>query len=99
MKVRQGFVSNSSTSSFLIYGACVSKHDFPNEQAFEDLRNDNIDGLVCHNIEGTCYAGRSWSAVRDDQTGLQFKQEVAARLAEVLGKPIECTTISEAWYN
>jgi len=28
MKVRQGFVSNSSTTSFVIVGACIDSEDF-----------------------------------------------------------------------
>lgn len=40
MKLRMGFVSNSSSSSFLIYGFCINK-----EEIREDLKNGKLPEL------------------------------------------------------
>jgi hypothetical protein len=164
MKVRNGFVSNSSSSSFCIYGFEASmpeadeaidilkkiKKDNPDffnsminkkideykelckienyynsnlamyelianiddeeilsddetKNKLEDFLSDDADdfysllGLSYHNMDYSCYAGRDWSSVRDDETGLQFKQSVEA-IAKYLTKS-KCSTIEEAWYD
>jgi hypothetical protein len=92
MKIRQGFVSNSSSSSFLIYGVCVGGNC--------DLRNR------CDKLKLTCkqpiytddmYIGRSWSEVKDDETGEQFKKRVEKELTEFFGKETKCETLEAAW--
>ena len=164
MKVRNGFVSNSSSSSFCIYGfeasmpeadeaidilkkikkdnpdffnKCVNKKiaeykerckrndyyksdlamyelianiddesifsDDETKNKLEDFLSDDAEnfysllGLSYHAMDYDCYAGRDWSSVRDDETGLQFKQSVEA-IAKYLTKS-KCSTIEEAWYN
>jgi len=161
MKIRNGFVSNSSSSSFCIYGVeagvpdvdeakdilkkfkkehpdlfnqCVnrkieeckkndySKHylskryelilniddevifsDIENKCKLEDLFADDAEtfyglfGLSYHSTDYSGYVGREWSSVRDDETGLEFKQSV-----EVIAKYLtssKCNTIEMAWYN
>ncbi len=164
MKVRNGFVSNSSSSSFCIYGfeasmpeadeaidilkkikkdnpvffnKCVNekvakykelckKNDYyksdlamyelianiDDESIFsddqtknrlEDFLSDDAEdfyslfGLSYHAMDYCSYVGRDWSSVRDDETGLQFKQSVEA-IAKYLTKS-KCSTIEEAWYD
>ena len=36
---------------------------------------------------------------KDDQTGLQFKQEIEEQLKKVFGEDIKCNTYSEAWHD
>jgi len=43
MKVRNGFVSNSSTSSFLIYGICFESEDEFREALNMEVENDDDD--------------------------------------------------------
>jgi len=111
MKTRNGFVSNSSTSSFLIYGIVISddgaelglteeeKADL-SECFYTKIKQDKLD-LETHTPEycGT-YVGRSWAGIRDDQTGAQFKEEVRNELIKLLGKhDIKCETHEHAWRN
>ncbi len=164
MKIRNGFVSNSSSSSFCIYGfeagqpeadeaidilkkikkdnpdffnSMINKKiaeykelskrydyyksdlamyelisniddesifaDDETKKKLEDFLSDDPEdfysllGLSYHNMDCSCYAGRDWSSVRDDETGLEFKQSVEA-IAKYLTKS-QCRTIEEAWYD
>ena len=108
MKIRNGFVSNSSSSSFLIYGAELSKY---RDKLLEKLQVDeNYD--LCDKLENefelfassgadgdSLYVGRTWSSVADNETGLEFKGDVQRKLNDLIGEEIECHTCSEAWYN
>ena len=99
MKVRVGFVSNSSSSSFTIFGACVSDHD-----GFEELTGMTVSdyaakhGLCVEygdpNLWDPCsYLGLVAngefehvyrSDMRDDETVGEFKQRVRSLLPEGL---------------
>ena len=97
MKVRSGFVSNSSTTSFCIYGAWVDTKGTDIDDLY-GLAEDN--GLDCHHSEdGSNCVGMAWDSIRDDQTGKQFKEEIEAAIEKMMGKKIECHTIEEAYYN
>jgi hypothetical protein len=110
MKIRTGFVSNSSSSSFLIYGVGL------NEAQVQALAGENIpkyanpesvvetlatrEGLIVdrHPNYGFLYVGASWDTVGEDETARQFK----ARVKEALGRMgifDECGTHTEAWYD
>jgi len=80
MKTRQGFVSNSSTTSFMIYGA-----DTNNEDADELAREI---GLTCEYYqeysEHRYAVGLSWDEVKDDETAAQFKARVEEAVKKIL---------------
>lgn len=126
MKIRNGFVSNSSSSSFCMFGTTVDRSEVrdlirkanvtlqDHEQDLDSLRlyelreileyNDELKfpkGLSVWRPEGSdrLYIGKSWSSVKDDQTGKQFKDDVQADLKQFFGKDMSCTTHSEAWYG
>jgi hypothetical protein len=95
MKIRQGFVSNSSSSSFCIYGAKIKN----------DVDVDVYDvaekaGLECHYPEGweSYYVGMSWSLVGDDETGAQFKKRVETIVEKSFGLQ-NFDTFEETYYN
>lgn len=108
MKIRQGFVSNSSTTSFCIYGALIAPpRDEAREETEEyyDAHEDMYEkceklGLECHSTpwDSDCYIGLEWYNLRDDETGAQFKARVEALLFTNFGiKPEACSTHEEAW--
>lgn len=52
MKIRKGFVSNSSTTSFAIYGFCAQVNKLiSEEQLGVDVEEDVEDWAVCDKIE------------------------------------------------
>jgi hypothetical protein len=101
MKIRQGFVSNSSSSSFLIYGACLNSKEMKLlKESFTEEQKEDIDAegdwyvtelfsddlLDIKSVMGEeFYIGRSWDSIKDDETGKQFKESVETRLKELLG--------------
>ena len=119
MKTRNGFVSNSSTTSFTIFGISLEpdeakkmlKWNHPKVKELcekyeykegEELRV--LGALLSNLVESPeygdhLYFGRSWSSVKDDETGAQFKERVRATLAEFLTGELELSTYEEAWYD
>ena len=124
MKIRNGFVSNSSTSSFCIYGISIEngsedmnvllkKYGLLTEE--EDESGDNFyeklddlterlekEGLEVHQYpDAGTYIGRSWSGVKDNETGKEFKKDVETKLKEIFdGKlPEDIDTYAEAYHD
>jgi len=107
MKIRNGFVSNSSSSSFCIYGAYINSSDFEKfgmpegADVWDWAEGLDVPGLETHSSDYDYgfYIGRSWSSVKDDETGLQFKESVEKAIKEAFGEELKCGTCSEAWYD
>jgi hypothetical protein len=113
MKIRSGFVSNSSSSSFLIYGVSLEDSEIyeylnitDEDQEAEDfdmyevLEMADLNGMEFHHPEGydSWYVGRCWSQVGDDETGRQFKDRTEKDLKAVFGDKITISTFTEAYY-
>lgn len=104
MKFRNGFVSNSSSSSFLIYGVCLTDEELeaalgPDVDAWSHLRKAGLN----YEHPDYCghYVGLSWDAVGDDETGAQFKERARQALSAA-GIDLTDKTVgswSEAWYD
>jgi len=100
MKIRKGFVSNSSSTSFMIYGICLGDKNMEEQDEIEEA----IEGSDLAFHRGQCdddvYVGRDYSSIKDDETGAQFKQDVEEKLKELnlLGDH-KCGHHEEAWYN
>lgn len=111
MKIRNGFVSNSSSSSFLIYGVMVenlrelhekekgpkSDDDYDSYEYAEELAQKHGLAYVCGFDGDYHYFGRSWDSIKDDETGKAFKEDVEKKVKNIVDtKP---STIQEAWYD
>jgi hypothetical protein len=109
MKLRQGFVSNSSSTSFSIYGTELSDGKLrslllggPEDEEFEDDGNiyellESISNLETYQDydNGSVYLGLSWDSIKDNETGKEFKERVQDIIREKLKADLSCRTITE----
>lgn len=96
MKTRLGFVSNSSSSSFCIWGAYINGYEGKLTELITLIENS---GLEWHQTpQDSVAVGRSFTSIKNDETGAQFKQSVSDKLKE-LGLPDTCNICEEAWYD
>lgn len=104
MKIRKGFVSNSSSSSFVVWGASISKDD---TNATEEDKEDFTEFLWNKDFEcesddySKYYVGLSPEAMGADQTLNEFKLEICAKFKEVgIDMPIDkLQFINEVTYD
>jgi hypothetical protein len=105
MKIRLGFVSNSSSSSFCIYGCSFGREEIQKllnadeEYGFDSYDFEKKYNIECYDFENEYYIGKSFTKIQDNQTGKQFKEEIETKLKTIFGKDIKCSILSEAWYN
>ena len=106
MKIRNGFVSNSSTTSFCIMGAQVDYPDFSEDHEYYDWDMYDIcdeNGLECYSPEyrSGYFVGLSAQNIDEDETLKQFKNRVLENMKKV-GIDVEYENlewIEEAYYS
>ena len=108
MKIRECLVSNSSTTSFCIYGTILNedtveklKKKFDDDCMYEIadtmITDQKLDLSIHCPPDDQYYLGRSWSKVKDDQTGKEFKEDVKNQIKQLLDEDIKLETYEEAW--
>jgi hypothetical protein len=112
MKIRSGFVSNSSSTSFCIYGICLNKNEI------EKFKPDGVDsydwqdqfelelskiGLDSHtgdpNWDDSLYIGKGWTSMGEDQTKRQFKEDIENKIKQKFGDEVKFGTFERSWYD
>jgi hypothetical protein len=113
MKIRTGFVSNSSTTSFCIYGVELEKssiREYLKKQLVREYDEADIDFLISKyskNLEYNygpesdyVYIGRSFTSIKDDETGAQFKQNIKDEIAKIFNtENLKFGIHSEAFFD
>jgi len=91
MKIRVGFVSNSSSSSFCIVGISDKDVDALKINSVCDF-DDDLDGFVeCY--EHNHCIGLSITKIDENETFKDFKERVARTMTEVLKKEIKSSDL------
>lgn len=115
MKIRTGFVSNSSTSSFCIYGCFLDQ-----DKAIKlFVKAGILTEPAANNSWGACqmgadeigvkfytgesdlgaYFGFDFTNIPDDVNVGEWKQEKEEVLKKIFGEEISCYVYLEAWAN
>jgi hypothetical protein len=95
MKVRNGFVSNSSTTSFTIYGTCLSPRDLPTNVSDLCEQAGKVGLEVYEDYDDECvYVGRDPSEIGDEETGKQFKDNTSEKIKNLFNTDVVCNFIS-----
>lgn len=101
MKTRIGFVSNSSTTSFVIYGVKFDKNELlPGKSSY----NYNENGLSCEysQYDGLYVGVDLVDGQKDDETRRQFYDRIKIALKNVFNAAYvdeNCRIWKEAYYN
>jgi hypothetical protein len=97
MKIRRGFVSNSSTTSFCIYGAEVDIPEHIDDYDFECAVEE--DDLVMYrpDYSGPYLGMEPWS-MGEHETRSQFENRVKELIFKHTGQTPDCDWIEEAYY-
>lgn len=110
MKIRNGFVSNSSSTSFTLYGIEVANHEeflekFGNGEMYVEVLAQKW-GLGEYCGDNSTYIGLIISGdfehcsecdMRDDETKIQFMDRIKNSFPEELRN--QCNWHSESYYN
>lgn len=89
MKSKKDFVTNSSTTCFVVYGVIFDEEDFENDEKREEFE----DKCYSEKLKTDTYMGYAELAVgipvdemKEDETVAQFKQRVCDVINQALGK-------------
>lgn len=103
MKIRSGFVSNSSSSSFCILGVEVDNetYDKVSDLPYKERTSTTLDAQSGISYEDVYYLGYSPEKMGEEETLSQFKDRIVSEAAK-LGIIIEkknLSWITDGGYN
>jgi hypothetical protein len=102
MKTRKGFVSNSSTTSFCLYGIYLEE-DQQKEWMETYNKIKKWDELESYSAPYTdsIYLGKSLAKLKDDETGKQFKDHVKELIRNYFPdtKDSDFCIMENGWYD
>lgn len=98
MKIRSGFVSNSSSSSFCILGKSVTSEEY--EKVYS-AKSSILRAKNSISYEGDQYAGACPESMKNDETLAQFKDRIINELkaVNISATPSELDWITDGGYN
>ena len=109
MKVRLGFVSNSSTTSFVIYGSWIDEDKLIGKLKDNGIVEENEDnpdpyeilekiGITCELTPYDQYCiGFDFDKIPDDAVVGEWKKEKAEVLKKMFGNDVECSLHVEGY--
>lgn len=103
MKIRSGFVSNSSSSSFCILGVEVDNETYNkvSDLPYKERTSTTLDAQSGISYEDVYYLGYNPEKMREDETLSQFKDRIVTEAAK-LGITVEkkkLSWITDGGYN
>ena len=102
MKVKDGNVSNSSTTSFLMHGKVFEEGDFElkdGEDLYDkiyDIFGDKFE-IYCSPWSCEVYVGKSLDDVGQDETRSDFAAKVNAAMSKAAGYEVIGESVAGEW--
>ena len=98
MKIRMGFVSNSSSSSFCIFGI---RFDGTENEAYEFVKDTELVAETTISGYDEVYIGLYPESMKDEETLLNFKERIIRQLAvkDAQYKDVTLSWITDGGYN
>ena len=93
MKLRSDFVSNSSSSSFIVMGSWVSIPEDKRSHEYIDSLNLGDEIRWIYSDSDEVVIGLPFESMKDDETLKQFKERVAIILSKIPGKTFNISDI------
>lgn len=83
MKIRHGFVSNSSSSSFCILGVSINSEEYDKIEEMRLIKKTELDYTLGISDYDGYFAGFYPDKMKEDETLLEFKNRLKAELDKV----------------
>jgi len=108
MKIRYGFVSNSSTTSFSLFGLSLSEEELQNYKIkdfyeLETKLSEIKEDVECfsHPHCEQIYLGIPWHTIADNETGKEFKDKTIEILKRVFPdiSDDKFGLVEDGWYD
>jgi hypothetical protein len=82
----------------------ILEEKFPREESdkwYRPIQKALIDSFLddFQINDGPIYIGVSLDKIKDDETGLQFKQRVQAEIEKIVGEEVKCSYHEDAGYD